>query len=465
MSIEQPSAPDAADPIFTPLRFRNLTVKNRLFRSSISGRIDNYDGSGTQARVNWEERFARGGVGAIISAHVPVHVRGRVLPNYAFIDDDDKIPFWRAVGDAVHRHDCAFILQISHSGRQQDIPGVENQGIVRGSATGKTDAFHGFVNRPLRIEELEEIVEWFAAAAIRARRAGLDGIELHACNGYLFTQFLSSAINHRTDRYGGSLTNRARLLLETVRAVRAAVGDDFHFQVKLSGEDHNDALMPWAAKGNTIEDTVQVARWVEEAGADAIHVSTGAWFPHPFNPPGDFPIDTITRTYNAMIPTGAHVLRNYLFFKTPLGPVARWAWNRSRGDLPIEGICSEDSRRIKEAVSIPVVCTGGFQTASVIREGLRASAFDGVTMARTLIANPDLPKVFAAGRDSAERPCTYCNRCLIHVITDPLGCYDESRYDGDREAMLREVMSFFRPDGFEGFEPSLNEPAVPPASG
>ncbi|HCO04260.1 MAG TPA: hypothetical protein DIT48_13040, partial [Actinobacteria bacterium] len=98
MSIEQPSAPDAADPIFTPLRFRNLTVKNRLFRSSISGRIDNYDGSGTQARVNWEERFARGGVGAIISAHVPVHVRGRVLPNYAFIDDDDKIPFWRAVG-------------------------------------------------------------------------------------------------------------------------------------------------------------------------------------------------------------------------------------------------------------------------------------------------------------------------------------------------------------------------------
>src|SRR5512134_4171091 len=81
------------DPIFAPLAFRNLTVKNRVFRSSISGRIDNYDGSGTQARINWEERFARHGVGAIISAHVPIHVRGRVLPNYAHIDDDDKIPF------------------------------------------------------------------------------------------------------------------------------------------------------------------------------------------------------------------------------------------------------------------------------------------------------------------------------------------------------------------------------------
>src|SRR5680860_977850 len=82
----------AVDPIFTPLSFPSgLTIKNRVFRGNISGRIDNYDGSGTMARVNWEERFARGGVGAIVSAHVPIQVRGRVLPHYAFIDDDDKV--------------------------------------------------------------------------------------------------------------------------------------------------------------------------------------------------------------------------------------------------------------------------------------------------------------------------------------------------------------------------------------
>src|ERR1700756_4466526 len=111
--------------IFQPLKFRNLTVKNRLFRSSISGRFDNYDGSGTQARINWEEKFARGGVGAIISSFVPVHIRGRILPNYPMIDRDDTIPFWRALAKRVHEYDCKYILQLSHSGHQQDIPGVE----------------------------------------------------------------------------------------------------------------------------------------------------------------------------------------------------------------------------------------------------------------------------------------------------------------------------------------------------
>src|SRR4029079_3435799 len=112
------------DIIFTPLRLPNLERKNRVLRSSISGRIDNYDGSGTPARIAWEVKFAKGGIGAIISAHVPVTVRGRILPNYAFIDSDARIPFWRSVGEAVHRHGCKYILQISHSGRQQDIAGI-----------------------------------------------------------------------------------------------------------------------------------------------------------------------------------------------------------------------------------------------------------------------------------------------------------------------------------------------------
>ena len=110
----------AFDEIFQPLKFRNLTIKNRVLRSNVSGRFDNYDGSGNQARINWETKFAKGGVGAIISSFVPVQLRGRIVPNYAMIDDDRHIPFWRKVGESVHKHDCKFILQLSHSGRQRD---------------------------------------------------------------------------------------------------------------------------------------------------------------------------------------------------------------------------------------------------------------------------------------------------------------------------------------------------------
>ncbi len=94
------NTPPEPDILFEPLRFPHLTVKNRIFRSNITGRFDNYDGSGTQARIAWETKFARGGVGAILSSFVPVHVRGRVQPNYATIDRDDKIPFWREVASS-----------------------------------------------------------------------------------------------------------------------------------------------------------------------------------------------------------------------------------------------------------------------------------------------------------------------------------------------------------------------------
>jgi 2,4-dienoyl-CoA reductase-like NADH-dependent reductase (Old Yellow Enzyme family) len=117
-------------------------LKNRLFRSNVSGRFDNYDGTGTQTMINWERSFARGGVGAIISSYVPVHVRGRIMPNYAMIDTDDKVPLWRAVGKAAHRRRCKYILQLSHSDRQHDNPGVENFKTKALSSTNNIDTFH-----------------------------------------------------------------------------------------------------------------------------------------------------------------------------------------------------------------------------------------------------------------------------------------------------------------------------------
>ena len=137
------------DIIFEPLEFRNLVIKNRIFRSNIAGRFDNYDGSGNQARINWEVKFARGGVGAIISSFVPVTVQGRIVPNYATIHRDGHIAFWRELGERVHEHDCKFIMQLSHSGRQRDLCGVEYPKGM--SSTGKDEPLHGF---PMRTHDV-----------------------------------------------------------------------------------------------------------------------------------------------------------------------------------------------------------------------------------------------------------------------------------------------------------------------
>src|SRR5438067_10535223 len=320
-----------ADLIFEPLSFKNLVVLNRIFRSNIAGRLDNYDGSGNQARINWEVKFARGGVGAIISSFVPVHPRGRILPNYATIDRDDRIPFWKALGQAVHKYDCKYILQLSHGGRQRDVPGIEYP--IGQSSTDRADPLHGFECQRMSIDDIHEVVNAFAAGARRARAAGLDGVELHGANGYLITQFLSSAINDRHDDYGGSLQNRARFLLEVVAAIRKEVCDDFHLQVKISATEYNNALSVFEPAGNTVKDSVQVAKWLEAAGVDAIHVSTGSSFPHPKNPAGDFPVADALKTFPVMLASGANEFVNYVTLRTePAAELYQKIWNHARGE-------------------------------------------------------------------------------------------------------------------------------------
>src|ERR671925_320926 len=338
----------SASVIFEPLRFRNLTVKNRIFRSSTGGRWDNYDGSGTQTRINWDLKTARGGVGAIISSHAPVQPRGRLLPGYALIDRDDRVPFWRELIHRIHEHDCKYILQLAHAGRERIIGGFEFPKGV--SSTDKPEPLNGFECERLTIPEIGEIVDAFAAGARRAREAGADGVELAGANGVLFTQFLSSAINDRSDEYG---------------------------------------------------------RWLEEAGVDCIHVSAGGEFPHPRNPAGDFPTKDVVKTYDGLASNGLYTFRNYLVFRWwPLNAIWKWHWERP-SRKGVEGINLADARAVKQAVSIPVVCTGGFQTASVIADAIDRGDCDGVTIARGLIANPDLVRLFEQGHDSPPRPCTF----------------------------------------------------------
>jgi 2,4-dienoyl-CoA reductase-like NADH-dependent reductase (Old Yellow Enzyme family) len=434
--------------IFSPLQLRSLTIKNRILRSNIAGRFDQYDGTGAQPRINWEVKFARGGVGAIISSFVPVHPRGRILPNYATIVSDDRIPFWRELGKQVHAHDCKYILQLSHGGRQRDIPTIDYP--LGLSSTDKDDPLHGFQCERMTLAQIKETIQAFAEGARRAREAGLDGVELHGANGYLITQFLSSAINDRDDEYGGVLANRARFVREIVQAIRARVGRDFHLQMKISATEYNNALLKQEPPGNTIDDSTQVCQWLKEDGVDAIHVSSGSSFPHPKNPAGDLPIDELQKTYEVLIASGTTGLRNYLLFRGKLtGDLFKKNWEDARGPKDqIEGLNLPDARAIKKAVGdLPVFCTGGFQTAEIIEEALTRGDCDAVTIARPLIANNDLVHQFANGVGRPPNPCTYCNKCLVNAPANPLGCYDESRFPS-REAMVQEILSVYDPAPF-----------------
>src|SRR5215218_10355960 len=224
----------------------------------------------------------------------------------------------------------------------------------------------------MSLTDIRDVVDAFAQGARRAREAGADGVEVHGCNGYLITQFLSKAINDRKDEYGGPLENRARFALEIVRAIRREVGDDYHVQFKISPQEHLRDIYPWMSDGNSLEESIQVCTWLEEAGVDGFHVSVGGAFPHPRNPPGEMPLDDLARTYDSMVSSGRYGFRNLLAFRVPpLKWLMRWWWERPLGGR-YEGRTLPDAAAVRDAVSVPVLCSRGFQTASENRSAIRA---------------------------------------------------------------------------------------------
>jgi 2,4-dienoyl-CoA reductase-like NADH-dependent reductase (Old Yellow Enzyme family) len=423
--------------IFEPITINGVTFSNRLLRSSIGGRTAYYDGTVTNAWKNFELRFAQHGIGGIISATLNVDPERWSPLEYPQISTDEFVHELSEGVAAVQQKDCPYIIQIGDHGYHTQTSLFSEEADQKSASKGFDLIFGYRTSRSeMSISEIEKSVQQFADAAVRVKKAGCDGLEVTASKGYLIHQFLNPATNRRTDRYGGSVEKRFRLLREVVTAVREAVGHDYLFGVRLSANDFNylPVNLRWPPVrplrhywfGNTIKENLKYARQLKELGVNYLHIDNGFGFINPKGNPGSFPVDEARMFFNSTRHLSRKAaLRAALLNLTPgffLRPLLNIGWGYQRG------VNLEDARRFRQEVGLPIIANGGFQQRSYIEQALTSGACDMVSMARPLLANPDLPRLFRQGKEEPERPCTFCNRCTVRTTLFPLGCYEPKRF-------------------------------------
>ena len=265
--------------LFAPLSIRSTTFRNRLWVPALCQySVEKRDGVPTDWHLVHLGAFAMGGAGLVMSEATAVAPIGRISPHDTGIWNQEQVEAWSRITAFLHERGAVAGIQLAHAGRKGSTHrgwAPKASGTVAAEDGGwptvgpSAIAFGDYAApRELGIEEIADVVAQFVAAAERSVAAGFDLVEIHAAHGYLLHQFLSPLSNQRTDAYGGSLENRARIVLEIVRAVRAAVGDDLPLFVRFSATDY-------AEGGWNQEDTAVVAGWAQEAGADFFDISTG----------------------------------------------------------------------------------------------------------------------------------------------------------------------------------------------
>ena len=341
------------------------------------------------------ESLARGGVGLLIveSPTVDYPLGARWRERYR-IDDDKYIEGLAELVEVIHKHGCPTFMQMNHDGPWQvNIPFVPEplfQGppIAASAVTMKSENdFHNEMPRVLTIPEIEEIVDKFASAAVRAHKAGFEGVDINAASSHLLHNFLSPFWNRREDAYGGTLENRARFVTQIVKEIKRRLGRAFAVSVLINameigqvvGVDNRACLTP--------EDSRAIARLIQDAGADAIHVRShwlgyhvGAYLPDAlFYPEPPIPVDSFPKEYNT-------------------------AGKGAGANIRL-------SAGIKESISIPVMVVGRLDP-ELGEQVLRKGQADFIAMTRRLQADPDLPNKIASGRIEDIAPCTACDNCL-----------------------------------------------------
>ena len=388
--------------LFTPMEINGMHLKNRLVKSATYEAMAAEDGSVTDQLIDMYTSLAKGGVGLIITGYAYIQENGHCMPLQTGVFSDDNIPGLQKLADAVHEEGGAIALQIAHSGRQTFPALIGDQTPMAPSAIEEDPFFH-IEPRAMTTEEISETIDAFGAAAFRCKEAGFDAVQLHGAHGYLIAQFLSPFTNRRTDEWGGNTENRMRFVKEVVKKVRAAVGPDYPVLIKISVEEGVE-------NGMTLDESCIIAKGLAGEGVDAIEVSGGIVADTAFvMSRGDVPIDQFTAGLEGDAKVQTEQVLHSIADSVKME----------------EAYWSGHAEKIKEVVGdVPVMVVGGMKYPQTMETIVQEKKADFISLARSLIKEPALPKEMAEGRKSPVK-CGYCNRCLGAIVAgQPLKCYN-----------------------------------------
>ncbi len=382
--------------LFQPAPMGRLTIPNRLVRTATIECIARDGRHVPEAYVSLYRRLAQGGAGLLIAGNYFVHWAGQAQPGLV-ADSDEVIPELEKVTRAVRAEGGLLFAQLNHGGRQADPELIGTTPIAPSAVRDKVTLIKP---RAMTEAEVESTIEAYVAAARRVQAAGFAGVQINGAHGYLVNQFLSPYTNRRRDRFGGSLANRARFLMEIFRRIRAAVGDDFPVAVKLNSHDN-------ISGGVTVEQCVAVSVMLDALGVDAIEVSGGIVESGLSTTRGGVPMDLIMEQRGFLERMAVRL------FERKLRRQCEFA----------EGYHLEATAQVKARVKAPVIAVGGIRSRAVMEATLREGHADFVGMCRPFILQPNLA---ARLRDEPEFEvaCTNCNRCTLKTVVhhEPLQC-------------------------------------------
>ncbi len=342
--------------LFTPFKIGSCTIPNRLVVPAMVANMNPDEGKASQQYIKYHEEKAKGGWGLIITEDYRINPNAGGYPHIAGLWDEAQILSHKQFTDTIHKYPTKVFCQIYHAGRQATH--FVNGGMQCVSCSPVPDPWNKEIPHELTAAEIEQLVKDFAVTSSYAKRAGFDGIEIHAAHGYLIHEFLSPNCNHRIDEYGGTYENRTRFLKEIMAACRTAVGSDFPISVRISAEENSEG-------GRSFFETRQILMDVESWGADAIHLSTGMYG-----------------------------------VRSSLGVVASFFQHH--------GWTMEFAAEAKKFLKIPVITVGRIAEPAMAEDIIASGKADFVALGRESLTDPHWPEKAKEGRCNDIRHCIGC---------------------------------------------------------